>query len=96
MRLVRRHFESKQDLAYEYLKKILPPAYRYQIKHWSLEEKGNYCIVDLSKGQELENDMGVKLSDLLSQALSGWIDSSYFCYMENSQEKRCFLIPIIV
>ncbi len=80
--------KSKQDLAYEYLKKILPPAYRYQIKHWSLEEKGNYCIVDLSKEQELENDMGVKLSDLLSQALSGWIDSSYFCYMENSQEKK--------
>lgn len=80
--------KSKQDLAYECLKKILPPAYRYQIKHWSLEEKGNYCIVDLSKEQELENDMGVKLSDLLSQALSGWIDSSYFCYMENSQEKK--------
>lgn len=80
--------KSKQDLAYEYLKKILPPAYRYQIKHWSLEEKGNYCIVDLSKEQELENDMGVKLSDLLSQALSGWIDPSYFCYMENSQEKK--------
>lgn len=80
--------KSKQDLAYEYLKKILPPVYRYQIKHWSLEEKGNYCIVDLSKEQELENDMGVKLSDLLSQALSGWIDPSYFCYMENSQEKK--------
>lgn len=80
--------KSKQDLAYEYLKKILPPAYRYQIKHWSLEEKGNYCIGDLSKEQESGNDMGVKLSDLLSQALSGWIDPSYFCYMENSQEKK--------
>lgn len=80
--------KSKQDLAYEYLKKILPPVYRYQIKHWSLEEKGNYCIVNLSKERELENDMGVKLSDLLSQALSGWIDPSYFCYMENSQEKK--------
>ena len=38
--------DSKKHLAYEYMKKIIPPAYRYNIKLWSLEEKGNYCIVD--------------------------------------------------
>ena len=38
--------ERKKQLAYEYLKKIIPPAYRYNIKFWSLEERGNYCIAD--------------------------------------------------
>ena len=30
---------SKQTLAYEYLKKIIPPAYRYNIKYWSLDKQ---------------------------------------------------------
>ncbi len=80
--------KSKQDLAYEYLKKILPPAYRYQIKHWSLEKKGSYCIADTSEKQETKSNIGIKLSDLLKQALLNWIDPSYFCYMEDENEKK--------
>lgn len=66
---------SKQQLAYEYLKKILPPVYRHNIKHWSLEERAGYYII--GEGKEK------RLSDLLKEALEGWIDPAFFCYMEN-------------
>ena len=36
--------ERKKTLAYEYLRKIIPPAYRRTIRYWSLEERGNYRI----------------------------------------------------
>lgn len=37
--------ESKKQLAYEYLKKILPPVYRHHIKYWSLEEKRQITVL---------------------------------------------------
>ena len=64
---------SKKLLAYEYLKKILPPVYRHNIKNWSLEERANYII-----GKEKEK--GKRLSDLLEEALEDWIDPAFFCY----------------
>ncbi len=91
--------ESKRQLAYEYLKKILPPIYRHIIKHWSLEEKGKYLVSaqsgDFQKREE--NNSGVKalivnktLSDLLSVALKDWIDQSFFNYTEkqNNEDKE--------
>lgn len=85
--------ERKKQLAYEYLKKIIPPAYRYNIKFWSLEERGNYCIADTSEngtGEDIHEDehgadrqkAGITLSDLLSQALKGWIDPAFFRYAQ--------------
>lgn len=68
--------ESKKLLAYEYLKKILPPAYRHNIKHWSLEERANYCITGEEAGE------GKRLSALLEEALRGWVDPAFFHYME--------------
>lgn len=93
--------DSKKQLAYEYLKKIIPPAYRYNIKLWSLEEKGNYCIADeeenrmkaasSAEGQkEKEQKTGVMLSELLAQKLKGWVDPAFFCYVkteEGAEEK---------
>ena len=72
--------ESKKMLAYEYLKKILPPSYRHNIKHWPLDERGNYNIT--------ENDMekGKKLSALLEEALSGWVAPAFFNYMEGEDK----------
>lgn len=71
---------SKRQLAYEYLKKILPPVYRHNIKHWSLEERAGYYIIGEGKGEEK------RLSDLLAEALEGWIDPAFFCYMENEMK----------
>lgn len=36
--------ERKKKMAYEYLKKIVPPAYRKTIKYWSLGDRGSYQI----------------------------------------------------
>lgn len=85
--------DSKKLLAYEYLKKIIPPAYRYHIKYWSLEEMGNYCIEDYAEnemeekrhteGQEGKgNKEKITLSDLLLQALDRWVDPAFFGYEE--------------
>ena len=66
--------ESKKQLAYEYLKKILPPVYRHHIKDWSLEERGNYCIQIFDNGQRPD----VTLSELLVRSLEGWIEPAFF------------------
>ncbi len=68
--------DSKKKLAYEYLKKILPPVYRHNIKEWALEEKGTYCI------QEEEGDTGKDFAWYLSEALEGWVDPAFFQYYE--------------
>lgn len=68
--------DSKKRLTYEYLKKILPPVYRHNIKHWSLEERGNYYVMGEEKGEEK------RLSDLLEEALKDWIAPAFFRYME--------------
>ena len=78
------------------MKKIIPPAYRYNIKLWSLEEKGNYCIVDwedhrmeealpVEAQSDKEQKKGRALSELLVQKLKGWVDPSFFCYAENEE-----------
>lgn len=74
--------ESKKQLAYEYLKKVLPPVYRHNIKEWSLEERGKYCIQNSEKEPEAS-----KLSELLSEALKGWVDSAFFQYSGSNGEK---------
>ena len=76
--------ESKKQLAYEYLKKILPPAYRYNIKQWSLEGKKNYYIAELPEDQ----GVGIRFSDLLGKALNGWIDPSYFVYKDEAGQDQ--------
>lgn len=68
--------DSKKKLAYEYLKKILPPVYRHNIKEWALEEKGTYCI------QEEEEERGKDFAGYLSEALEGWVDPAFFQYYE--------------
>lgn len=85
---------SKKVLAYEYLKKIIPPAYRYNIKYWSLEEMGNYCIAasEENLGEEEQRDghqeVGIRLSELLSKALKDWVDPAFFCYGDAGEEKE--------
>lgn len=85
---------SKKKLAYEYLKKIIPPAYRYNIKYWSLEEMGNYCIADLGENQEKEEqgdshqEVGIRLSELLSKALKNWVVPAFFCCGDAGEDEK--------
>lgn len=88
--------ESKKQLAYEYLKKILPPIYRHTIKYWFLEEKGKYLIsapeaVTLDPYNDKDDKLKTKeninrLSNLLLKALDGWIDPAFFIYKEANPE----------
>ncbi len=71
--------ESKKQLAYEYLKKILPPVYRHYIKEWSLEERGKYCIHSSEEKQGM-----LDLSELLNKALKDWVDPAFFQYTESN------------
>jgi len=91
----------KNRLAYEYLKKILPPVYRHNIKEWSLEEKGSYSIQgadaaegsDVKKGEDTQTGTdtgkraeGKTLSQLLSEVLKDWVDASFFEYHDVTTE----------
>lgn len=73
--------ERKKTLAYEYLKKIIPPAYRRTIRYWSLEERGNYRIVG-DKGSESQS-----LAELLMEVTKDQLDNLYFVYREDGERK---------
>ncbi|KEI06591.1 hypothetical protein Z957_12045 [Clostridium sp. K25] len=72
--------ERKKLLAYEYLKKIIPPIYRHNVKHWSLEHRGNYII----EGNDIkvDGDQIIKgtLCNLLTKTLSTYIKPSLFIF----------------
>lgn len=70
--------ESKKRLSYEYLKKILPPIYRHNIKMWDLEEKGDYCI----QSEETDQNESRSFAEGLTRALQGWVDPAFFQYMD--------------
>lgn len=76
--------ENKKQLAYEYLKKIIPPVYRHNIKYWSLTERGNYLIAASENTQSEE----AKLSNLLPRALEHWVDPAFFSYMEKEDDNK--------
>lgn len=55
--------ESKKELAYEYLKKIIPPVYRHNVKKWNILDRGEYASVESN-----ENNKEVKnLESLLKE-----------------------------
>jgi len=74
--------KRKQELAYEYLKKVIPPVYRHHVKKWGLEDRGNYFIEDNSeKGQ---GGTVKKLVDLLSETFGIFNCGDYFQYYDYS------------
>ena len=73
--------ERKKTLAYEYLKKIIPPAYRRTIRYWALEERGNYRIVG-DKESESQS-----LAELLMEVTKDQLDDLYFVYREDGEQK---------
>lgn len=80
--------ERKKILAYEYLKKIVPPVYRHSVKSWSLEDRGNYII---EEGMEFDDELVVKnvkksksLSNLLTEVFRDYINEPLFQYYDFS------------
>lgn len=74
--------ERKKTLAYEYLKKIIPPAYRRTIRYWSLEERGNYRVT-AEDGSQQKN-----LTELLMEVTEERLEKLYFVYNEG-EERKC-------
>lgn len=72
----------KMGLSYEYLKKIIPPVFRHNVKEWSLSERGKYCIFN-SEDNEKESNTLLKL---LLKALDGWVEPAYFQFIEYKKE----------
>lgn len=88
----------KMGLSYEYLKKIIPPVFRHNVKEWSLRERGKYCIFHSEENGKERNT----LLELLLKALNGWVEPAYFQFMEykketteggNGEEKQAELLP---
>lgn len=73
--------ERKKALAYEYLKKIIPPAYRRNIMYWSLEERGNYRIAETDGGGQKS------LAELLVEVSKEKLKKPYFLYREDERQK---------
>ncbi len=73
--------ERKKSLAYEYLKKIIPPAYRRTIRYWSLEERGNYRVA-AEDGSPQKS-----LAELLTEMTKEEWEELYFVYRENGERK---------
>lgn len=74
--------ERKKTLAYEYLKKIMPPAYRRSIRYWTLEERGNYMIT------ETESNEQKTLSELLVEVTKERLGELYFVYKDDEKRKH--------
>lgn len=85
--------ERKKTLAYEYLKKIIPPAYRKSIKYWSLEERGNYLVESESKAERNDAEKAdketkaPKLAELLKAVTESRLDKAYFSYEKGNDLK---------
>ena len=74
--------ERKKTLAYEYLKKIIPPAYRRMIRYWDLEERGNYKIIGNEGGEEKS------LVELLVEVTKEKLGEMYFIYKEDDKKEN--------
>ncbi len=85
--------ERKKALAYEYLKKIVPPAYRRTIKYWALEERGNYLVGNESEteknnaGKTDKEPEALNLSELLCAVTGNRVDKAYFTYKKGVDSK---------
>ena len=57
--------DRKKQLAYEYLKKVMPPNNRHFIVNWSLTSKRNFCIIQEDKERSQDNKKPDTLASLL-------------------------------
>lgn len=76
--------QRKNLLAYEYLKKVLPPIYRHTVKNWSLADRGNYQVTT----EEDSKEGGIKLASLLSDTFYHYHCEAYFQYYEEVKVEK--------
>lgn len=57
--------DRKKELAYDYMKKIIPANYRHSLRYWELKSRAEYSI----NTNEGESDLGKTLKELLVEVL---------------------------
>lgn len=75
--------ERKKNLAYDYLKKVLPPTYRHNAMVWSLENRAGFCPKGLLKEADQENTSVLTLEQQLQMlGKSAPLLEQCFCTVE--------------
>jgi len=86
--------ERKKELAYEYLKKIIPPIYRHNLKTWSLKNRAQFkSATTIDGGKESDNK---PLVELLADTFRDYDCEALFQYYDFNEEdenKRIKPIP---
>lgn len=77
---------GKQELAYEYLKKVIPPIYRQQLNYWSLNTRGLYSI------SSEHADKNLTLQELLINLLGEEQVGSFFAIYHKEKSKE--VLPV--
>ncbi len=92
---VKQFLARKKELSYEYLKKILPPQYRYNVKKWSDHNKGDYHISLFDENKKEKPH--ITLSELLYDCFNHLENPPIFKYytFKDNQEKELKNIPEI-
>lgn len=85
--------ERKKTLSYEYLKKIIPPIYRHNLKTWSLKNRAQFKSATTIDGKENDNN---PLVELLADTFRDYDCEALFQYYDFNEEdenKRIKPIP---
>lgn len=85
--------ERKKELAYEYLKKIIPPIYRHNLKTWSLKNRAQFKSATTIDGKDSDNK---NLAELLTDTFRDYDCEALFQYYDFNEEdenKRIKPIP---
>lgn len=56
--------KRKKQLAYEYLKKVMPPNNRHHILYWTLSMRGDFCCIDTQKSGDKNEEYVTKSVNL--------------------------------
>lgn len=82
----------KNELAKEYLKKILPPRYRHHIAYRNLEQKANFLVMPLN-----QNNGGIELIKLFKEVSQreNSLFENYFSVNDGEKDKN-ILLPFLL
>ncbi|ADL50083.1 hypothetical protein [Clostridium cellulovorans] len=75
--------QSKQVLAYEYMKKVFPNAYRHYVNYWDLALKPTYKFSNKNKIEEKQKTLYGLLKSLLEISSKLYNPNSDVCKIEN-------------
>ncbi|MGL4992218.1 MAG: hypothetical protein ACRC57_13835 [Sarcina sp.] len=76
-------FDMKKDLAEKYLNKIIPAAYRHNLKYWTIENIHDFSFEIDQDGKSETNTKSVKLSEALKKKINK--EKNIFGFVDNGK-----------